>query len=357
MNRRPPRNGISVETKENILLIDGNALFKVGLNGAKTQFNSKGKNIGGVFQFMTVLRKMLVEDLYHRVYVFWDGNFSGLMRYNIYEPYKSGRGKNYKDGTQPIDESELEQRKMVWEYLNDLYIRQMKDEVVESDDLIAYFCLKRKHNQKITIVTNDRDYAQLIEEDVRIYFCDRAIKDYVNLNNFSQYFPYYQPNSKLVKILIGDDSDSIKGVKSLGLTTLINLFPRISKDKVILSEIIEDAVKLQEERGGQKQKPLKVLDNIINGITDGVQGKKLYEINQKLIDLSNPMITDKAIQNLNFLIEGSLEDSGREIKNVLRMMERDCFREFISDYKYDEFLEPFKKLISREKSNNLKTEK
>jgi hypothetical protein len=53
---------------------------------------------------LTILRKMLVDDLYHRVYVFWDGNLSGKLRYDFYKPYKSDR-ENFINGTHPIDAS------------------------------------------------------------------------------------------------------------------------------------------------------------------------------------------------------------------------------------------------------------
>jgi hypothetical protein len=45
--------------------------------------------------------------------MFWDGNYSGLLRYELYEPIKVGEVKTTKR-TQPIDESELSQRRIVW---------------------------------------------------------------------------------------------------------------------------------------------------------------------------------------------------------------------------------------------------
>jgi hypothetical protein len=40
----------------------------------------------------------------------------------------------------------------------------------EGDDYIAAYCLQRKSNEKITIVSNDR-MCQLVSENVKIYFC------------------------------------------------------------------------------------------------------------------------------------------------------------------------------------------
>ena len=190
MNKRPPRNGEVVEKIQNTLLVDGNSLFKTGFFGAKNQYNQHGNHIGGLLSFFTMLRKVLTEDLYHRVYVFWDGNFSGKLRYDIYEPYKSGRGKDYINGTHPVDEAELTQRVMVWNYLNEMYIRQIRHEVVDSDDFIAYYCLNKKDNEKITIISSDRDFLQLISEDIRIYFLD--LKGFYGLSYYREKFNFHQ---------------------------------------------------------------------------------------------------------------------------------------------------------------------
>ena len=347
MNKRPPRNGEKVLKIQNTLLVDGNALFKTGFFGAKNQYNQHGNHVGGIYQFLTTLRMVLDDDLYHRVYVFWDGNFSGKLRYEIYEPYKSGRGKDYKNGTQPIDESELLQRELIWEYLNEMYVRQLKDEIIEGDDFIAYYCLTKKENEKITIVSNDRDMAQLIQDNVRVYFLD--LKKYVDNVNFSSYFCYHYENAALVKTMTGDSSDTIKGIKGLGETTLVSLFPELAQRKVSLTEILENAKKQQEQRLIEKKKPLKVLDNIVNAVTDGVQGERVYEINEQLVNLRKPMMTEQGVKNLEELIDGTLDSSGRDLKNVLIYMKRDGLDKSIGEQRYPEYLMPFKNLIAREK--------
>ena len=346
MNKRPPRNGEVVAKKMNVLLIDGNSLFKTSYFAGKNTYNSSGQNVGGLYVFLNIFRKVLTDDLYHRVYVFWDGNFSGKLRFEIYEPYKSGRGKDYVNGTQPIDVEELKQRKMVWDYLNEMYVRQIKDEVVESDDLIAYYCNNRKPNEKITIVSSDRDFLQLLSDDIRIYFLD--LKEYIDMNNYSLYFCFHQSNSVLIKTMTGDNSDSIKGIKGLGQTKLLSLFPEIKERKITMPEIIEMAKAKQQDRIDKKMKPLSVLDNIINAVTDGVQKENVYTINERLVDLSKPFITKSSIEKLNYLNEGTLDDTGRELKNVLSMMKRDGLDELMGKIRYEEFLIPFKGLIRRE---------
>lgn len=350
MNKRPPRNGEQKVKIKNTLLVDGNALFKVGYFAAKNMYNERGQHIGGLFSFLTILRKILTDDLYHSVYVFWDGNFSGKLRYEIYELYKSARGKDYVNGTHPVDENELNQRKILWEYLNETYIRQHMDDVVESDDFIAYYCKTKDINEKITIVSNDRDYVQLISNDIRVYFLD--LKNYVDLTNYSSYFCYHQGNSVLMKTMIGDNSDSIKGIKGLGEDTLLTLFPRLKEEVLNLTQVIDEAKEQQLERISKKKKPLLVLDNIINSITDGPQKEKIYEINEQLVNLSKPMLTEKAISDIEALREGTLDSSGRDLKNVFTMMKRDGIDKALGEVRFSDFLIPFKKLIDRENNFN-----
>ena len=90
--------------------------------------------------------------------------------------------------------------------------------------------------------------------------------------------------------------------------------------------------------------------NIINKITDGVQKEKIYEINEQLVDLHKPMMTESAISDLEHLIDGTLDSSGRELKNVLMMMKRDGLDRIIGETRYPDYLIPFKKLIDREKN-------
>jgi len=348
VNKLPPRNGETRVKIQNTLLVDGNALFKAGYFGAKDLYNVNGQHIGGLFAFLTILRKVLTDDIYHKVYVFWDGNFSGKLRYEIYSEYKGDRGKDFVNGTQPIDEAELLQREVVWDYLNEMYIRQLKHEVVESDDFIAYYCLNRKENEKITIVSTDRDFLQLLSPMVKIYFVD--LKNYVDTSNYSSYFCYHQGNSVLLKTMLGDKSDTIKGVKGLGENTLLKLFPDIKERVVSIDEIIKKAKLLQEERIEKKLKPLKVLDNIVNKVTVGVQKERIYEINHKLVNLNAPFITEDAINDLEDLINGTLEDTGRDLKNVFQMMKRDGIDKTLGEHRFSEFLLPFKKLIDREKN-------
>lgn len=347
-NKRPQKYGVSKETK-NTLLVDGNALFKLGFFGAKDMFTRDGDHIGGLFIFITILRKLLQEELYHRVYVFWDGKFSGKQRWELYKDYKSDRGKDFINGTHPVDIQEKTEIFLIRQYLEELCVRQLIDNTqsgVEADDFIAHYCLTRQPNEKITICTSDRDLAQLMNEDVRIYFCD--MKKYVTLDNYQEHFPHHQANSKLIKVIAGDNSDSIKGIKGVKEPTLLKHFPKLSEGPTTLSEIIQTAMRIQAERISEKKKPLSALTNIIESITDGIQGKNIYKINEAIINLANPLV-DKKNKAMVEHLRGPMGDmEERGIKNVYTFMKRDGVDKQIESFS-THYLMPFKKLIEREK--------
>jgi 5'-3' exonuclease len=349
MNRRPSRNGKNIN-KMNYLVVDGNSLFKRSFLGAKDVYNQKEEHIGGIYQFITVLRMLMNEDLYHKVIVVWDGELSGQLRYKIYNDYKSNRNKDYINGTHPVDEAELSQKIQIKRYLEELFIRQYEDKIVEGDDLIAYICNNKKSNETITICTSDRDLCQLIDENVRIYMFD--LRQYITLDNYNNYFKHHPSNAALIKIFCGDNSDCIKGIKRLGEDTLLKYFPEIANKSVTVSEIIDRAKELKIQRVNDKLKPLQVFENIIMKITDGIQGEKVYEINEKLVNLKNPMITDDVITELNEVINLPINPDGRDVKNVYKMMKEDGMDREIKNYSIEYFM-PFKRLIQREKNNQL----
>jgi 5'-3' exonuclease len=349
LNRRPPKSG-KRKIFTNTLLVDGNALFKVGFHGASDVYNSRKEKIGGIYQFITVLRKLLSEDLYHKCYVVWDGKQSGLYRYQFYPEYKKKRGKNFEndpDFVEEHDEGFLLQKFKVEEYLEELPIRQVKYPFIEGDDLVGHYCLNKAENERITIVSNDRDMCQLINPEVKMYLCGRTDKKYVQYHDFMEHFPYLCENAMLMKMLTGDSSDDITGVKGLGEKTLLEHFPELAINICSIEDIIARAKEIQEERKGRKLKPLKVLTNIIEGITTGSQ-EKLYEINERLVNLKKPLLNEKSIEEFNAVIEYGITLEGRAIKNVYEKMKRDEVDKLMRQPYLDYFM-PFKKLNEREK--------
>jgi 5'-3' exonuclease len=348
VKRTPPKNGVN-ENKKNALVIDGNALLKFGFHGAKDEYNHFGEHIGGLYQFLTILRKLLDSGIYHNVFVFWDGPLSGKLRYNVYKDYKSNRDKNFETGTYSQDVDLVRQKKLIWNYLEQLCIRQLEDPIVESDDFIGHFCINKSNLYNITICTIDRDMSQLISESIKIYFCD--LKTIVSLDNYNEFFPHHQSNALLIKILAGDSGDCIKGVKGVKEPTLLKYFPVLTERETSLEEIINEAKIIQQSRIDNKKSPLQVIESIIGGITDGCQGKQLYEINKLIMDLKNPLLTKDAISNFNDITTLPLNPEGRSTKNVFKKIKENGLDRLISEQQFVNYILPFKRIMNKEKEN------
>lgn len=327
------------------LLIDGDSLIKTAYHGAKNLYY-KENHIGGIFQFLTMVRKMLNEHRYDRVFVFWDGIFSGRLRYDIYKDYKGNRNKNFYE-EQPPSEPELYiQKERVKGYCEELFIRQFNDEVVEADDGIAYYCNQISNEEKVVIMTNDRDMLQLLNEKVAVYVLN--LKTIVSTSNFSKYFNYHHSNTKLLKMISGDASDNIKGIKGVSEKTLIKYFPEICNKSLTLEEIFSNIEVIQSKRKNR----LTTLDNIINKVTVGVQGDSVFEVNEKIINLKKPLLTEQSKHNLDDLFSSPIDPENRSTKNVIKMMLEDGLTIAIPGGRdgYVNFLQPFLRIIKKEKN-------
>jgi len=333
------------------LLVDGDSLLKTAYHGAKTLYY-KDTHIGGIFQFFTMLRKCLNEHRYDRVLVFWDGRFSGRLRYDIYKDYKSNRDKDFYNETPPSEPELFIQKERVIQYCEELFIRQYQDKIIEADDGIGYYCSQVKDNEKIVIVTNDRDMLQLLDERVGVYVIN--LRKIITINNYCENFKHHYSNVKLLKIISGDNSDNIKGIKGVSEKTLLKYFPEISTRSLTLEYIMSKIEDIQNKRKNR----LKTLDNIINKVTIGSQGKDIFEVNEKIINLRKPLLTETSQEELDILFTTPIDPEGRTTKNVIKMMVEDGLTMAIPGGRdgYINFLQPFLRIIKKEKNYFTKTQ-
>lgn len=325
------------------LLIDGNNLLKIGVHGVKSYFNGV-EHVGGIWHFLNTLRRFIDETNFNKVIVFWDGVTSTSQRRLFYPSYKLNRKA-------PSDENlELsfnKQKGRVKQYLEEMFVRQVEFENSEADDLIAYYCRISKDEQK-TIFSGDRDLTQLISEDVTIY-SPNTKKYYKNGDKIKLHeieIPHY--NVKTFKILSGDKSDNINGIYYLGEKTFIKLFPEILEIEVNYTDILKKGEELLKE-----QKDNTVLKNLLTGKTkDGIFGNEFFEVNKKLVDLSEPLISEEGKELVELYYSESLDPDGRGYKNLIRMMMEDGLFKYLpkGDDQWVYFLKPFLKLTRKEKT-------
>lgn len=363
----------------NTLLVDGSNLLEVSYFGDKT-LSSSGTEIGAVFQFLLQLKMLLQKGNFRYVYVFWDGKNSGQLRYNLNRDYKANRDKDFEEEglsdymkevnskinymyqkfvkkEDPIKLQEKQkhkeifywQRDIIMEMLEELFVRQCVCDETEADDFIGYYVSHKKPNEKIVIVSNDRDLTQLIAEDVIVYV--QSLKAFVNTKNHTDIMGYNYQNVVLKKMICGDASDNIKGIKGVGEKTLLSNFDEIKKRKVTLEEVIEKAKFINEERAKNKKKPLKWADNIVNKVTDGCQGEKIYEINERIIDLKNPLMSDEAKELMESIMYAPIDPEDRTMENLYNIIIKYDIDKLKDPTTFGNFFSEFMYLIDKEKKN------
>ena len=151
------------------------------------------------------------------------------------------------------------------------------------------------------------------------------------------------------KILCGDASDNIKGIKGVGEATLLKFFPQLRENHVTVEFITEQAKVLLEGRKQQKKPPLKVLDNIVNKVTDGSQGKDIYDINKNIIDLSYPLLTEEARASMSEEMHEPIDVTERELKNVYSIVKENGMRDLMEESRFGEILAPYGRIRMMEK--------
>ena len=366
------------------LLVDGNSLLFSCM--ADPKVNSDGIHYGGVFQFLLQLKIMMSKREFDYIYVFFDNEFSGVLRWQIYPYYKQNRDKHYEeygesdymkqvnakirsmmsyfnkkngsaekhndrkksDWDKFIDANFDRERDILCRYFNELYIRWNIDETTEGDDQIAYYCLHKKPNEKIYIISADMDLAQLLADDICIYNQKEGLKTFISNKNFQDYFGYDYRNVLVKKIFTGDSSDNIGNIKGLSEDGFFKLMPEAKKRAITVEEVKERAKKLIDERISEKKKPLQLHENIVNGVSNKEYGGDFYEINEKIIDLKHPLLSKEAKEEMDAMMHAPQDPDGRSFKNLYQYIQEDGIEEFMGDTKFASFFRPFKEFANRE---------
>ena len=363
------------------LVIDGNSMLFMSF--ADKTLNNRGVHIGGIYQFLIQLRMMLSKFHPDNVYCFFDNEYSGLLRWKIYPDYKANRDKHYEaygdsgywreynerlhrmqsyikeknskknnkssqssNWDKLIEDNFDRERNSLMRYFEELFIRVYMDEVVEGDDLISYYCLNKYDNEKIIIMSGDMDLTQLLSEDIAIYNLSK--KKFITTKNFKDEFGYHYKNVLLRKVLCGDSSDNIGNIKGLSEEGLSKMIPDIKNREVTLTEVKAKAKEINEDRKKNKKKPLKLYENIVNGVSNKEYNGDFFEINDSLINLKRPLLTDEAKEVMDSMIHAPIDPEDRSFSNLYRMITDDGITELSSDTKFSGFFRPFKELVEKE---------
>jgi DNA polymerase-1 len=275
----------SIETPqpERYMLIDGLNLFFRNFS-AINAVNSNGAHVGGLGGFFRSLGALTRQIQPTQIIVVFDGVGSSNNRKNIIPEYKSNRNitrvtkHELFDNIDEEDDAKVNQIIRIIEYLQTLPVKVVSMNSVEADDIIAYLSsvLPQNEDEKVFIVSSDKDYLQLVDKQVIVY---RPIeKEFFTQDIVRQKFGLDPHNFILYKTLLGDASDALPGIKGLGAKTLFKKLPELATDRLTLEDIID----LSEQRMNDHVVYARILHDV-----------EMLENKYKIMDLSNPMMTDE----------------------------------------------------------------
>ena len=221
---------------DRVLIVDGLNTF-IRAFAVNPAINEDGLHIGGMMGFLKSLR--YTSDILKpsRVIVVFDGKDGSKRRRKIYPEYKQNRkvkqrlNRNVDWGTAPQDEEASMRQQMgrLVEYLEQLPLTLVCIDGIEADDTMAYISQQLLPESDCILMSTDKDFLQLVDDRVKVWSPTKK-KLYTQREVLEEYgIP--SRNMLTYRILDGDKSDNISGVKGAGLKSLIKYIPEITEDK------------------------------------------------------------------------------------------------------------------------------
>ncbi|MBS1261343.1 MAG: DNA polymerase I [Calditrichaeota bacterium] len=180
-------------------------------------FTSKGENVSAVFGFANTLMALIAREEPDLLAVVYDTS-QPTFRHHIYEDYKATRQK--------MPEELVEQLPRLDELIEVLNIPKLILPGYEADDLVGTVSARAaRHGLDVSLVTGDKDYYQLVRDNVIFYDTKKGLDDARKLgpDEVEDVFGVRPDRVIDVLALAGDKSDNIPGVPGVGMKTAVRL--------------------------------------------------------------------------------------------------------------------------------------
>lgn len=217
-----------------LLILDGNNLLMRSIHAmyGKTLSSDNGVPTGPLMAFINSVSHAIKKTDAKRVVVCWDGGHSDR-RLILSDTYKANRNQAEGQFAEWKDSS----FSLAHEFLNVAGIEQRMVKGIEADDLVAHVWRHRDPMKRTVIVSNDKDFLQLLEPGVlqmRVSSSNTEtdVWDYRRVEEDMGVTPLDMP---YYLALVGDTSDNVAGVPRVGPKTAIKI---ITECEGVWSEIL-----------------------------------------------------------------------------------------------------------------------
>ena len=264
----------SLKKNHHYYLVDGSGyIFRAYYALPPLTRKSDGLPTGAVSGFCSMLYKLLEDtksanekDKATHFAVIFD-SARKTFRNDIYEDYKANRDE--------APEDLIPQFKYFRKSVEAFNLSSIEMLNYEADDLIATYTKQiLKQGSKVTIVSSDKDFMQLLKKDVRIF--DPMKNKILNLEDVKNKFGVDPSKVIDVQALAGDSSDNVPGVPGIGVKTAADL---INNYKT-LENLLNKAGEIKQKRRREtliENKEKAILSKKLVTLKDDVPIKDLLE--------------------------------------------------------------------------------
>ena len=231
-----------------ILLIDGSSLIFRAFYAIRNLTTKDGVFVNGVYGFLNMYYKALELIKPTHVFVAFDKG-SKTFRHNEFADYKGTRDNAPNEITYQFG--------ILKDLLSSMNVNYLELDEYEADDILGTIAkLAQKEGFEVDIFTGDRDYLQLIDDNILVYLTKKGISEIKLMNNKSILEEYGLSPKQLidVKALQGDSSDNIPGVKGVGEKTALKLIQEYGSLENLYKNLDALKGKLKENLENEKDK-------------------------------------------------------------------------------------------------------
>lgn len=318
----------------------------IGLNAVSNVLDDNSNQIGMYLGTMGMIRMLVEKYKPVKVVLAMDGPNAGEARRKLYPGYKGGSYVKAKTSSVKIREGEevdeyseytsqeafTAQLGRIHEFVKTLPISLVIVPYCEADDLIAHMVLRNKERFNCIIVSGDKDYCQLIQPGVTVYnWREKILYDE---KTFVMRFKIIPQNYIFMKILLGDSSDQIKGVKGIGKKTFPVFYDLLN------SQVYNNVGEFVEATKNMDLEPLSTRErNAIKAIWSEEAVENMFLL-YRVMHLDDNWLKLHQVDVLRLQIEEQNPRLCSRMSAII-MMQKHQFNRLYSGFDKDKWIQPF----------------
>lgn len=299
------------DANDRILIIDGLNTFIRAFVVVPT-VNENGTHVGGITGFLMSIGYAIRNIKPTRVIICFDGKGGSQRRRKLFPDYKATRRVKHRmtriNEFNSVDDERVamaQQIQRLSQYLEQLPVSVMSIENIEADDSMAYISQQIYPKSQCIIMSTDKDFLQLIDDRVQVWSPTK--KKFYFKDTIKEEFSLDSKNFLMYRVITGDSSDNIPGIRGAGTKTLQKRLPILFEEKKIGLEDIFNHIETSND--GTKL------------AADILASKDMLELNHKLMQLTEVDISGRAKESINNICK---QDIPKLIKpNFMKMLLED----------------------------------